>query len=72
MNLSPREWDVLVGTAEGLTDEEIGARLYITAGTVKMYARLLRARLGARNRAHAVSIAYQRGLLATSFEEVAA
>jgi DNA-binding NarL/FixJ family response regulator len=72
MNLSQREWDVLVGIAEGLTDDEIGARLHITRGTVRLYGRVLRAKLGARNRAHAVSIAYQRGLLATSFQEVAA
>lgn len=72
MNLTPREWDVLVGIAEGLNDNEMAARLYITANTVKRYVQLLRVRLGARNRAHAVSIAYQRGLLAVSFEEAAA
>lgn len=72
IDLSAREFDVLVGYAEGLTDEEIGARLYIAANTVKLYARLGRAKLGARNRTHAVSIAYQRGLLAASFDEGAA
>jgi two-component system, NarL family, nitrate/nitrite response regulator NarL len=72
MNLTPREWDVLVGIAEGLTDDQIGARLYIARDTVRLHGRVLRAKLNARNRAHAVSIAYQRRLLVTSFtEEVA-
>jgi two-component system, NarL family, nitrate/nitrite response regulator NarL len=72
MKLTTREFEILVGHAEGLTDTEIANRLGLTPNTVKTYSQMLRAKLGARNRTHAVSIGYQRGLLATSFKEVAA
>lgn len=56
-------FDVLRLIAEGLTDAEIGVRLFIATETVKSRTGALYALMGARNRAHAVAIGYQRGIL---------
>lgn len=58
-----RELQVLRGMAAGCTNAEIGQRLHLSENTIKTYNRRLFAELGARDRAHAVSIGYQRGLL---------
>ena len=52
--LSPRETEVIVLIAEGLTDKEIAARLGITPRTVIEHLVNIRAKLGASNRAAAV------------------
>lgn len=49
--------------ADGLTDREIAARLCSTREKVAELNRRLYVFLGAKNRAHAVTLAYQRGLL---------
>jgi DNA-binding CsgD family transcriptional regulator len=61
--LTAREHEVLHAAADGLTDEEIGARLFIHAFTVKSHLKHIYAKLGARNRAHAVALGYRRELL---------
>jgi len=48
--------------AEGLTNAEIGARLYITAGTAKTHVARLLHKLGARDRVQLVIIAFRSGL----------
>ena len=53
--LSERESQVLVLVAEGLTNAEIGARLYLGAETVKTYLRQACAKLGLRNRVQAAT-----------------
>lgn len=58
-----REIQVLLGMASGHTNGEIGAQLNIAKDTVKTYAGRLFRKLGARDRAHAVYLAYQRGLI---------
>lgn len=55
--------DVLRLIADGYTDARIGRALNISEDTVKTRTRALYEDLGASNRAHAVAIAYQRGLL---------
>lgn len=55
--------EVLDEIADGHTSAEIGRRLGIAEDTVKSRLRLLYRRLGARDRAHAVSLAYRRRLL---------
>lgn len=49
--------------AEGNTNAQIARELGISEDTVKGRARALFEDLGARDRAHAVAIGYQRGLL---------
>lgn len=60
--LTPRELNVLRGIADGLQNKEIGRALHITEDTVKTHGRRLFAKLGARGRAHAVTLAYQAGI----------
>jgi DNA-binding CsgD family transcriptional regulator len=48
--------------AEGYSSREIARMLWITEATVRTHVRRLLDRLGARTRAHAVSIAYLDGL----------
>ena len=54
--LSPREGQVISLIADGLNSREIGQRLFVAESTVRDYAKAIRAKLGARNRAHAVTI----------------
>lgn len=55
--------EVLPLIAEGYTNARIGRVLGITEDTVKCRCRALFDDIGARDRAHAVAIGYQRGLL---------
>lgn len=61
--ITTNELEVLVGLANGLTIAEIGAALFLSHDAVKSRITKLRKRLGAKNGAHAVRIAIQRGLL---------
>jgi DNA-binding NarL/FixJ family response regulator len=61
--LTRREREVLSLLAEGLTHEEIGARLSISAETVRTHVRKATDRLGAANRTQAVAIALRQGLI---------
>jgi DNA-binding NarL/FixJ family response regulator len=61
--LTAREREILRLVAEGLANKEIGARLGISERTVKFHVGEILGRLGAPNRARAVAIAQQRGLL---------
>jgi DNA-binding NarL/FixJ family response regulator len=64
--LSERQRDVLALLAAGFSNQEIAAKLTISIETVKTHVQKILQCLGARNRAHAVSLAYARGLLHTS------
>jgi DNA-binding CsgD family transcriptional regulator len=57
------EMVVLAYVAAGYTDEEIGEATDQTIGQVRWVARTVMARLGARNRPHAVSRAIALGYL---------
>jgi DNA-binding NarL/FixJ family response regulator len=61
--LTQREREILSLLAQGQANKEIGERLSITERTVKFHVSRILARLGASNRAHAVTIAQERGLL---------
>ncbi len=61
--LSDRERQVLGLVAEGLANKQIARQLGITERTVKFHVTSILNKLGADNRAHAVALAAQRGLL---------
>lgn len=61
--LTGQETAILRLLAQGKTYEEAGEVLHFARDTVKWYAKRIYLRLGARNAAHAVHIAHQRGLL---------
>ncbi len=61
--LSARELEVLALIAEGLTNQEIGKRLFITTGTVKVHASHIYQKLGVTGRLQAVTWAKELGVL---------
>lgn len=61
--LSPREVEVLGLVAQGCGNREIAERLGISANSVKMHMKRTFFKLGAADRAEAVSIATRRGFL---------
>ncbi len=61
--LSPRELEVLKHLAAGLSNKEIGVALDMAASTVKHHLERIFAKLDAKDRTQAVTIAVQRGVL---------
>ena len=61
--LSPREMEVLKELARGNANREIAESLNVTEGTVKAHMKNIFAKLGAKDRTHAVLLALKRGIL---------
>jgi DNA-binding NarL/FixJ family response regulator len=61
--LSPRERDVLRLLADGLSNEQIGKRLYISPETVRTHVRKAMAKLDADTRTQAVATALRQSLI---------
>ncbi|RDI25482.1 response regulator [Lentzea flaviverrucosa] len=61
--LSTRELDVLALVAKGSTNRAVAAALFISEATVKTHLLHVYAKLGVSDRAAAVAVAYERGLL---------
>ena len=61
--LTPRQREVLLLIAKGLSNSEIEAELGITRATCRSHITALLARLGARDRAQLVIAAYESGLI---------
>jgi DNA-binding NarL/FixJ family response regulator len=64
--LTARERELVALVATGLTNNEIAERLYLSPLTVKTHINRAMAKLGARDRAQLVVIAFQTGLVNTS------
>jgi DNA-binding NarL/FixJ family response regulator len=60
--LSPRELEVLGLIARGSTNREAAAKLFISEATVKTHLLHVYAKLGVKDRAAAVAVAFERGL----------
>ncbi|WP_240675034.1 helix-turn-helix transcriptional regulator [Cellulomonas endophytica] len=61
--LTAREAEVLALAAQGLSNRQIGERLYISGKTVSVHVSNVLAKLGASGRTEAVALAHRRGLL---------
>ncbi|HET6967156.1 MAG TPA: response regulator transcription factor, partial [Ornithinibacter sp.] len=61
--LTAREQEVLALVAEGLTNREIGTRLFISAKTASVHLSNLMVKLNVSSRTEAVTVAQRRGLL---------
>ena len=61
--LTDREREVMALVAEGLSNEDIAARLYVSPATAKTHVSRAMIKLGARDRAQLVVFAYQTGLV---------
>jgi DNA-binding NarL/FixJ family response regulator len=62
--LTQREREILAEVARGLSNSEIATELFISPATAKTHVSRVMMKLGARDRAQLVAIAYETGLVA--------
>jgi DNA-binding NarL/FixJ family response regulator len=68
--LTPREREVMALAGHGLSNDEIAERLYLSPLTAKTHANRAMMKLGARDRAQLVVLAYQTGLVKPGDHEI--
>ena len=61
--LSPRELEILQAVARGLSNKDIGRRLYVSEATVKTHLLRVFSKLGVDDRTAAVTVALERGII---------
>ena len=61
--ISERQLEILELVAEGMTNQEIGDKLFLSVGSVAMTLRILYRQIGANDRAHAVYLALKAGVM---------
>ena len=64
--LTARELEVLALVAQGHSNRDIGAQLYISAKTVSVHVSNILAKLGASGRTEAAAVAHRRGLITSA------
>ncbi len=69
--LTDREREVMVLVAEGLSNDEIAARLYVSPMTAKTHVSRAMTKLAARDRAQLVVFAYESGLVRPGWSDTA-
>jgi DNA-binding NarL/FixJ family response regulator len=67
--LTPREREVLIEVASGLSNDEIARKLYMSPSTAKTHATRAMMKLDARDRAQLVIAAYEAGLVRPGWAE---
>jgi DNA-binding NarL/FixJ family response regulator len=61
--LTPREREIFLAIAEGLTNDELAERFFLAPSTVKTHIGRLLQKLGARDRVQLVILAYESGVV---------
>lgn len=61
--LTRKEVEVLVLTAEGLSNRALAERLFISEATIRTHLRNINSKLGVNNRVHAIALARRYGIL---------
>lgn len=57
LDISKREYEVLIGISEGLSNKEIGEKLFVSESTIKTHVSNLLTKLNAKRRTQALQIA---------------
>ena len=63
LGITPRELDILVLIAQGMSNREIAEKLFVSENTVKTHSTRVFSKLGARRRTQAVQLGKEFGLL---------
>ena len=64
LGITPREHEILILIAKGLSNREIAEKLFVSENTVKTHSSRIFDKLNARRRTQAVQIAKESGLIA--------
>src|SRR4051812_29727326 len=69
--LTQRELEILRLVTDGLSNQEVSERLFITSGTVKWYLKHIYSKLGVGSRTQAIATARRLGLLGEKLDQPA-